>query len=196
MVKYMTLAGKKIGLGITGSFCNFSKVPEIITSIQKAGAEVIPILSSHVQVYDTRFNDATEFQENIKELTKNEPVLTIVDAEPIGPKNMIDLMLIAPCTGNTVAKLTYSIIDDTILMATKSHLRNNKPVVLGISTNDALGLSAKNIGTLLATKNFYFVPFGQDAPDAKPNSLTFDVKKIVPTIELALESKQIQPILK
>ena len=196
MVKYMTLEGKKIGLGITGSFCNFSKVPEIITSIQKAGAEVIPILSSHVQVYDTRFNDATEFQENIKELTKNEPVLTIVDAEPIGPKNMIDLMLIAPCTGNTVAKLTYSIIDDTILMATKSHLRNNKPVVLGISTNDALGLSAKNIGTLLATKNFYFVPFGQDAPESKPNSLTFDVEKIVPTIELALESKQIQPILK
>ena len=196
MVKYMTLEGKKIGLGITGSFCNFSKVPEIITSIQKAGAEVIPILSSHVQVYDTRFNDATEFQENIKELTQNEPVLTLVEAEPIGPKNMIDLMLIAPCTGNTVAKLTYSIIDDTILMATKSHLRNNKPVVLGISTNDALGLSAKNIGTLLATKNFYFVPFGQDAPESKPNSLTFDVEKIVPTIELALEGKQIQPILK
>ena len=109
---------------------------------------------------------------------------------------MIDLMLIAPCTGNTVAKLTYSIIDDTILMATKSHLRNNKPVVLGISTNDALGLNAKNIGTLLATKNFYFVPFGQDAPESKPNSLTFDVEKIVPTIELALEGKQIQPILK
>lgn len=191
----MTLEGKKIGLGITGSFCNFSKVPEIINSIQKAGAEVIPILSSRVQIYDTRFNNATEFQENIKELTKNEPVLTIVDAEPIGPKNMIDLMLIAPCTGNTVAKLTYSIIDDTILMATKSHLRNNKPVVLGISTNDALGLSAKNIGTLLATKNIYFVPFGQDAPEAKPNSLTFAVEKIVPTIELALEGKQIQPIL-
>ena len=196
MVKYMTLEGKKIGLGITGSFCNFSKVPEIIKSIQKAGAEVIPILSSHVQVYDTRFNNATEFQENIKELTQNEPVLTLVEAEPIGPKNMIDLMLIAPCTGNTVAKLTYSIIDDTILMATKSHLRNNKPVVLGISTNDALGLNAKNIGTLLATKNFYFVPFGQDAPESKPNSLTFDVEKIVPTIELALEGKQIQPILK
>ena len=192
----MTLEGKKIGLGITGSFCNFSKVPEIIKSIQKAGAEVIPILSSHVQVYDTRFNNATEFQENIKELTQNEPVLTLVEAEPIGPKNMIDLMLIAPCTGNTVAKLTYSIIDDTIRMATKSHLRNNKPVVLGISTNDALGLNAKNIGTLLATKNFYFVPFGQDAPESKPNSLTFDVEKIVPTIELALEGKQIQPILK
>ena len=192
----MTLEGKKIGLGITGSFCNFSKVPEIIKPIQKAEAEVIPILSSHVQVYDTRFNNATEFQENIKELTQNEPVLTLVEAEPIGPKNMIDLMLIAPCTGNTVAKLTYSIIDDTILMATKSHLRNNKPVVLGISTNDALGLNAKNIGTLLATKNFYFVPFGQDAPESKPNSLTFDVEKIVPTIELALEGKQIQPILK
>ena len=192
----MTLEGKKIGLGITGSFCNFSKVPEIINSIQKAGAEVIPILSSHVQIYDTRFNNATEFQESIKELTKNDPVLTIIDAEPIGPKNMIDLMLIAPCTGNTVAKLTYSIIDDTILMATKSHLRNNKPVVLGISTNDALGLSAKNIGALLAAKNFYFVPFGQDAPESIPNSLTFDIEKIVPTIELALEGKQIQPILK
>ena len=137
-----------------------------------------------------------KFQESIKELTKNDPVLTIIDAEPIGPKNMIDLMLIAPCTGNTVAKLTYSIIDDTILMATKSHLRNNKPVVLGISTNDALGLSAKNIGALLAAKNFYFVPFGQDAPESKPNSLTFDIEKIVPTIELALEGKQIQPILK
>lgn len=191
----MKLQGKKIGLGITGSFCNFSKVPDIINSLQNEGAEVIPILSSHVQVYDTRFNSAEAFKENIKELTNHEPVLTIVEAEPIGPKNIIDLMLIAPCTGNTVAKLTYSIIDDTVLMATKSHLRNNKPVVLGISTNDALGLSAKNIGTLISSKNFYFVPFMQDAPETKPNSLTFNVEKIIPTIELAFEGKQIQPIL-
>ena len=191
----MKLEGKKIGHGITGSFCNFSKVPDIINSLQKEGAEVIPILSSHVQIYDTRFNSAQAFQENIKDLTKHEPVLTIVDAEPIGPKGMIDLMLIAPCTGNTVAKLTYSIIDDTVLMATKSHLRNNKPVVLGISTNDALGLNAKNIGTLLASKNFYFIPFKQDEPIAKPNSLTFDVSQLIPTIELAFEGRQIQPVL-
>lgn len=191
----MKLEGKKIGLGITGSFCNFSKVPNIINSLQNEGAEVIPIFSSHAQIYDTRFNSAKEFQENIKDLTKHEPVLTIVDAEPIGPKGMIDLMLIAPCTGNTVAKLTYSIIDDTVLMSTKSHLRNNKPVVLGISTNDALGLNAKNIGTLLATKNFYFIPFKQDEPIAKPNSLTFDVSQLIPTIELAFEGRQIQPVL-
>lgn len=191
----MKLKDKKIGLGITGSFCNFSKVPDIINSLQSEGAEVIPVLSSKAQLYDTRFNNSKDFQAKINEMTNNTPILTIVDAEPVGPKNLIDIMLIAPCTGNTIAKLAYAIIDDTVLMATKSHLRNNKPVVLGISTNDALGLNAKNIGSLLATKNFYFVPFSQDAPETKPNSLVFNINKLIPTLELALENKQIQPVI-
>lgn len=191
----MNLKGKKIGLGITGSFCNFSKVPDIIEKLKNGGAEVIPIFTSNSQTYDTRFNNSKEFIEKITELTENKPIFTIVEAEPIGPNNMIDIMLIAPCTGNTIAKLAYAITDNAVLMATKSHLRNGKPVVLGISTNDALGMSAKNIGMLLNSKNFYFVPFKQDAPDKKPSSLSFNSEKIIKTLEEALDGKQIQPIL-
>jgi len=191
----MKLKGKKIGLGITGSFCNYSKLPAIIEKLKNEGAEIIPIFSSASQTYDTRFNNSEEFIKNITELTGNKPVLTIVDAEPIGPNNLIDIMLILPCTGNTAAKLAYAITDNAVLMATKSHLRNNKPVVLGISTNDALGMNAKNIGTLISSKNFYFVPFKQDAPDTKPNSLSFNSEKIILTLESALDGKQIQPII-
>ena len=191
----MKLKGKKIGLGITGSFCNYSKLPTIIENLKTEGAEILPIFSLASQTYDTRFNNSEEFIEEITNLTGNKPVLTIVEAEPIGPNNLIDIMLILPCTGNTVAKLAYAITDNAVLMATKSHLRNNKPVVLGISTNDALGMGAKNIGILLNTKNFYFVPFKQDAPDKKPNSLSFNSEKVVSTLEEALDGKQIQPIL-
>jgi len=191
----MKLKGKKIGLGITGSFCNYSKLPNIIEKLKAEGAEIIPIFSSASQTYDTRFNNSKEFIDEITNLTENKPVLTIVDAEPIGPNNLIDIMLILPCTGNTVAKLAYAITDNAVLMATKSHLRNGKPVVLAISTNDALGMGAKNIGILLNSKNFYFVPFKQDAPDKKPNSLSFNSEKVILALEEALDGKQIQPIL-
>ena len=191
----MKLKGKKIGLGITGSFCNYSKLPNIIEKLKDEGAEILPIFSLASQTYDTRFNNSEEFINEIEKLTNNKPVLTIVAAEPIGPNNLIDIMLILPCTGNTAAKLAYAITDNAVLMATKSHLRNGKPVVLGISTNDALGMSAKNIGTLLSSKNFYFVPFKQDDPIKKPNSLSFNSEKVVSTLENALDGKQIQPIL-
>lgn len=191
----MKLKGKKIGLGITGSFCNFSRLPDIIDKLKKEGAEILPILTSATQTYDTRFNNVEEFIDEISKLTGNKPILTLVEAEPVGPKNLIDIMLILPCTGNTIAKLAYAITDNAVLMATKSHLRNGKPVVLGISTNDALGMNAKNIGTLLSSKNFYFVPFNQDAPIAKPNSLSFNSDKVIATLEEALDGKQIQPII-
>ena len=191
----MKLKGKKIGLGITGSFCNFSRLPDIINKLKTEGAEILPILTSATQTYDTRFNNVEEFIDEISKLTGNKPILTLVEAEPVGPKNLIDIMLILPCTGNTIAKLAYAITDNAVLMATKSHLRNGKPVVLGISTNDALGMNAKNIGTLLSSKNFYFVPFNQDAPIAKPNSLSFNSNKVISTLEEALEGKQIQPII-
>lgn len=191
----MKLKGKKIGLGITGSFCNFSRLSNIIKTLKDEGAEIIPMFTSASQTYDTRFNNAKDFIQEISELTGNSPILTLVEAEPVGPNNLIDIMLILPCTGNTLAKLAYAITDNAVLMATKSHLRNNKPVVLGISTNDALGMNAKNIGTLLASKNFYFVPFKQDAPDKKPNSLSFTSEKVVPALEDALDGKQVQPII-
>ena len=191
----MKLKGKKIGLGITGSFCNFSRLSSIIENIKNEGAEILPIFTSASQTYDTRFNNAKEFIEKITEITGNKPILTIVEAEPIGPKNLIDIMLILPCTGNTVAKLSYAITDNAVLMATKSHLRNGKPVVLGISTNDALGMNAKNIGTLLSAKNFYFVPFNQDAPESKPNSLSFNSEKVIIALEDALDGKQTQPVI-
>ena len=191
----MNLKGKKIGLGITGSFCNYSKLPDIIEKIKSEGAEILPILTSSTQTYDTRFNNAEEFIEEIEKLAGNKSIKNIVEAEPIGPNSMIDVMLILPCTGNTLAKLTYGITDNAVLMATKSHLRNNKPVVIALSTNDALGMNAKNIGTLINTKNFYFVPFSQDAAETKPNSLAFNKEKVVETLEKALDEKQIQPII-
>ena len=191
----MKLKGKKIGLGITGSFCSFSKVPLIINALQSEGAEILPILSTKVQKYDTRFQNSAEFIKSIEELTGNSSIKNIVEAEPVGPQKLVDAMLIAPCTGNTIAKLTYAITDDTILMATKSLLRNGYPVVLGIATNDGLGGSAKNIGMLLNTKNYYFVPFSQDAPLAKPNSLVFHHELVVDSLIAAFDGKQLQPLL-
>lgn len=191
----MKLKDKKIGLGITGSFCNFSKLPDIIKRLKAEGAEIIPIFTSSSQTYDTRFNNSKEFIKEITELCENKPILSIVDAEPLGPNNLIDIMLILPCTGNTVAKLAYAITDNAVLMATKSHLRNGKPVVIGVSTNDALGMNAKNIGILLSSKNFYFVPLHQDDPIKKPNSLSFNSEKIVDALENALDGKQIQPVI-
>jgi len=191
----MKLKGKKIGLGITGSFCNFPRIPNIIKELQNEGADIIPIFTTESQIYNTRFNDAQKFINDMEELTGHSAVLNIVEAEPLGPSNAIDIILILPCTGNTLAKLAYAITDNAVLMATKSHLRNGKPVVLAISTNDALGMNAKNIGTLLASKNFYFVPFKQDAPDTKPNSLSFLSEKVVLALEYALENKQLQPVI-
>ena len=191
----MLLKDIRIGFGITGSFCTFSKIEPVLISLINEGAKVLPIMSFNSYTTDTRFGKAKDFIDKFEEITGNKIIASIPEAEPIGPKNLIDLMLIYPCTGNTLAKLTNAITDTPVLMATKSHLRNQKPVLLGISTNDGLGNNAKNIGALLNTKNIFFVPFGQDDFAKKPNSLVCDSTKIVESVVLALENKQIQPIL-
>ncbi len=184
-----------VGLGITGSFCNFKYIKEVIYSLQDEGANVIPIVSENVKSLDTRFYKSKDFLEMLESTTKNKVISSIVEAEPIGPKNILDILVICPCTGNTLAKIANGITDSTILMAIKSHIRKNKPVVIGISTNDGLGAAFENIGKVINTKNFYFVPFSQDDPINKPKSLVLDYSYILDTIKEALESRQIQPIL-
>ena len=184
-----------IGLGITGSFFNFKYIKEVIYSLQDEGANVIPIVSENVKSLDTRFYKSKDFLEMLESTTKNKVISSIVEAEPIGPKNILDILVICPCTGNTLAKIANGITDSTILMAIKSHIRKNKPVVIGISTNDGLGAAFENIGKVINTKNFYFVPFSQDDPINKPKSLVLDYSYILDTIKEALESRQIQPIL-
>jgi len=191
----MNLKNKKIGFALTGSFCTLSKTIEEIEHLIELGADVLPIMSFNTYNLDSRFGKASEFIEKIKEITKKDIIHTIQEAEPIGPKKLTDILVIAPCSGNTIAKLANGITDTPVLMATKSHLRNQKPVVIGISTNDALSGSAENIGKLLNRNNFYFVPFRQDNPITKPTSLVFDFKMITETIEKALDREQIQPII-
>ncbi len=191
----MTVSSKKIGFAMTGSFCTFEEVLPQLENIVSTGADVTPIISFHVSQWDTRFMEATEIKKKLYNITGKNPIQTVVDAEPIGPHQLLDVVVIAPCTGNTIAKLANGITDTPVLMAAKSHLRNNRPVVLSIATNDGLGNNGKNIGLLLNTKNIYLVPFGQDGPGIKSNSLKSRVDLIIPTIEFALLGKQIQPVL-
>lgn len=191
----MKLTGKTIGLGLTGSHCTFSEIIPEISKLMAEGAKVIPIISDNARTTDTRFGKASEWLKQIKELTGQEVITTIVEAEPIGPKAILDLMVIAPATGNTISKLANAITDTPVLMAAKAQLRNLKPVVLAVSTNDGLGLNSVNIGRLLSTKNIYLLPFGQDSPFNKPNSLVAKMDLLIETCELALENKQIQPLL-
>lgn len=191
----MDLKNKNIGVIMTGSFCTFSKVIKQIKELVKKGANVIPIMSFNSYELDTKFGDARDIINEVEEITGKEIINTIQGAEPIGPKAMTDIMLIAPCSGNTVAKLANGIIDTPATMAAKSHLRNGNPLVIAISTNDGLSGSAENIGKILNRNNYYFVPFKQDNPITKPRSLVFDSKYIIPTLEKALEREQIQPIL-
>ncbi|WP_227766565.1 dipicolinate synthase subunit B [Zhaonella formicivorans] len=191
----MRLVNKKIGFAVTGSHCTLEKILSEVKRLVEEGAEVTPILSENVQQTDTRFGEARLWTEKLVEITKKEPITSITEAEPIGPKGLLDVVLIAPCTGNTLAKLANGITDGTVLMAAKAHLRNQRPVVLAVSTNDGLGFNAKNIGLLLNSKNIYFVPFGQDDPVKKPGSLVAKMDKILDTVEGALAGKQIQPLL-
>lgn len=191
----MKLKGKKIGFILTGSFCTFSKTIEQMENLKKQEADIIPIMSYNSYELDTKFGKAKEFIDKIQTISGKSIIHTIQDAEPIGPKHLTDIMLIAPCSGNTIAKLANGIIDSPALMSAKSHLRNENPLVIAISTNDGLSGSAENIGKLLNRNNYYFVPFRQDNPITKPRSLVFDPNLIVKTLELALEGEQIQPIL-
>lgn len=191
----MNLKDKKIGFTLTGSFCTFQKVIPKMKEIKKLGAEIIPIMSFNSYNLDTKFGKAKDFIEEIENITGKEIIHTIQGAEPIGPKKMADIMIIAPCSGNTMAKLACDIIDTPATMAAKSHLRNNRPVVIAPSTNNGLSGNAENIGKLLNRKNYYFVPFRQDNPITKPRSIVFDAEYIIKTIEFALDGEQISPIL-
>lgn len=184
-----------IGYCMCGSFCTLSNSLNQMKNLVELGGKIIPIMSYSVLNTDTRFGTSEFFTNSVQELTGQKIISTIEDAEPIGPKNYIDIMVVAPCTGNTLAKLNYGIVDTPVLMAVKAHLRNNKPVLLAIATNDALSANFENIGGLMNKKNFYFVPFGQDDCIKKPKSMIADFEKIPQAINEALKGHQIQPIL-
>lgn len=183
-----------VGFALTGSFCTYSKVFPILELLSR-DYDLTPIFSQAACTTDSRFGTAQEHLREAAELCGTSPIHTISQAEPIGPKKLFDILVIAPCTGNTLAKLAHSIADGPVTMAAKSHLRNGRPVLLAVSTNDGLAGAAENIGKLLARKYFYFVPFGQDDPTGKPTSLVADFSKLPQAMAAALEERQLQPIL-
>lgn len=191
----MNITGKNIGVALTGSFCTFEKTFLVLEDLAKSGAKLYPILSDSAQQISSRFGSPGQYLDRIRSITGQEPILTIETAEPLGPSSFLDALAIVPCTGNTAAKLAGGITDSPVLMAAKAHLRVNKPLVIAISTNDGLGMNLKNVGTLFNTKNIYFVPFGQDNWEKKPNSLVARLELLKPTLELALEHRQYQPVL-
>lgn len=188
------LTGLNLGVALCGSFCTFSKSIKLIEKLVAMGINVFPIMSYNAYDTSTRFGNNLDMVYKIESITGRSTIHTLVDAEPLGPKNMIDALLIAPCTGNTMAKLTYSIIDTPVLLAAKSLLRVDKPIIIALSTNDAMGLNLKNLGILFTHKNFYFVPLGQDDYVKKPYSLIADLTQAPGTIAAALEGKQLQPV--
>ncbi len=191
----MRLDGIRIGLAMTGSHCTLKKIFPEIEKILAEGAIVFPLVSPSVGITDTFFGDASEWKKQLVELTGQDIIDSIAGAERLGPAEKLDAYIIAPCTGNTLAKLANGITDTAVLMGAKAQLRNQKPVIIAISTNDGLGLNAKNLGVLLATRNVFMVPFGQDSPFDKPNSLVANTKMILPTVIQALGGRQIQPVL-
>ena len=190
------MSKKNIGFAITGSFCTHEKIKGVVRKLVEDGNRVIPIFSNMSQAINSRFGDARDFIIAVQEITGEHGIFTLQEAEPIGPKAYLDVMIIAPCTGNTMAKLCAGITDSPVLMAAKAHRRNEKPVVIAVSTNDALGANLKNIGELMNTKNVYFVPFGQDDYDKKPKSMVAHFEMVPDTIEEALKGKQIQPVIR
>lgn len=183
-----------VGFALCGSFCTFANIFPVMEAVAKQH-DVIPIFSDTAYSTNTRFGTATAHIQRAAEICGSMPLHTIAQVEPIGPKKLLDALIIAPCTGNTLAKLAHSIADSSVTMAAKSHLRNGRPILLAISTNDALAGAAENIGKLLARKHYYFVPFGQDDATGKPTSIVADFTKIPPALEAALEGRQLQPIL-
>lgn len=188
------LTGERIGFVVTGSFCTFSAAFAQAAKLREAGAELTPIFSEHAAAFDTRFGKAEDRIRELEEICGKPAIRTIAQAEPLGPKDLLDLLVVAPCTANTAAKLANGITDTTATMAVKSMLRRQKSIVLAIATNDALRASAKNIGLLLNMKHYYFVPMRQDAPLEKPASLVADFARLPETVVMACNHKQIQPI--
>ena len=186
---------QRVGFALCGSFCTHAAVLKELEHICREYGTVLPIVSQACQTTDTRFGRAEDFLARVEELTGHKPIDSIQAAEPIGPKQLLDVLVIAPCTGNTLAKLAAGVTDTPVTMAAKAHLRNDRPLVAAIATNDGLSAAARNLGELLARKNYYFVPFGQDDPQRKPCSLMADFTRIGETVEAALEGRQIQPVL-
>ena len=191
----MNIEGKRIGFVMTGSFCTFRKTIDELKKIVKLGAKVIPIMSENSYTMDTKFGKAKDFINEVEDITGTKILHTIQEVEPIGPKDMLDILVVAPATGNTIAKLANDIIDSSATMAVKSHLRRERPVIMAISTNNGLSGAGENIGKLFNRKHYYFVPFKQDNPITKPRSIVFDPSYLIKTIEYALDNEQIQPIL-
>lgn len=184
----------KLGFAICGSFCTFDKILKVISGLREQ-YDITPILSEAACGTDTRFGKADEFVRRVEEVCGKKAIKSITEAEPIGPKKLVDVIVVAPCTGNTLAKLSQGITDTSITMACKAQLRNKRPVVLAVSTNDGLSGSAANIGMLMNRKDVYFVPYRQDDPRGKPNSLVADFGKIAEAVEQAVHGKQLQPLL-
>lgn len=191
----MNWSGITVGYALSGSHCTFAEVMPEIKRFVDAGANVVPIVSNTLMTTDTRFGKSEDWQTQLKEITGNELISTIVQAEPLGPSKLLDVLVIAPCTGNTTSRLANAITDSAVLMAAKAQMRNGRPIVLAISTNDGLGLNAANIAKLLVAKHIYFVPFGQDNPVQKPNSLVARMDLVLEACEAALQGKQLQPLL-
>ena len=189
------LRGVRVGVVVTGSHCTIGEVIPQIRELKGEGADILPIFSYTVDETDNRFYQVHDLKTQINEICNKPVINTIVGAEPIGPQKLLDVVVVAPATGNTIAKLANGIIDTPALMAIKAHLRNQRPVVIAISTNDALGINARNIGLLINMKNIYFVPFHQDDPFNKANSLVACMDKLLDTVICALQGKQLQPVL-
>ena len=191
----MDLKGKRVGLVMCASYCTLGSLLGEVKHIIDEGAEIIPIMSEHARIFDTRFGKADDFAEKIEQLTGRKIIYTMQEAEKIGHQDMTDVVLIAPCTGNTLAKIACGVTDSAVTMAAKAHMRNGRPVLIAVSTNDALGGNARNLGALLDRKNVYFVPFYQDDPGGKPASLIADFDAMEAAIDAALAGRQLQPLL-
>ena len=186
---------ERVGFAVCGSFCTHEQVLKALEDLTERYETVIPIVSEISAFTDTRFGTSEALLERLEDLTGNEALCDIPSVEPIGPKALLDVLVIAPATGNTIAKLATGIADTVVTMAAKAHLRNGRPVVLAVSSNDGLAAGAKNIGELLARKHYYFVPFGQDNAEKKPTSLVADFSRLTETVDAALEGRQLQPVL-
>ena len=185
----------RIGFAFCGSYCTYGQAMVALEEVANRWEEVIPIVADSGVDTDTRFGEAAMWLARMEEICGKKPLTSIKEVEPIGPQKLLDGLVICPCTGNTLGKLAHGIADTSVTMAVKSHLRNGRPVVLAVSTNDGLGVAAENIGKLLSRRDIYFVPFGQDDPEGKPRSLVADFTQVPAALTAALEGKQIQPLL-
>lgn len=185
----------RVGFAFCGSYCTYAKAMETLKTVAEQWEEVIPIVADSGVATDTRFGEASVWLAQMEEICGRKPLTSVKEVEPIGPKKLLDALVVCPCTGNTLGKLAHGIADTSVTMAVKSHLRNGRPVVLAVSTNDGLGTAAENIGKLLARRDIYFVPFGQDDPEGKPRSLVAGFERVPETLTAALEGRQIQPLL-